>query len=247
VIVAFTVSCLRQEYLRKSLDSWARVRGIRDCKLVFVLEPPGGLFPLASFEEFLQRSFPGRWTVHAAEAPLGCLKNTRRAMELALAEEDFGVVAEEDVEVADDVLEYFSWARDAYRGNGVQAVCSHARASELVDAAATTRASWFNPLVWGTWLDRWENVFAPQWGPVTPSAPESWDTKFMTLFRQSGQCCLFPAQSRSVHQGEVSTMYSYEAGKALWPKTVSSCYTAHYDPQNYREVEFPAAPGVLVI
>lgn len=247
IAVAFTVSCQRQRYLREAINSWAQVRGVQDAMLVFALEPLYN-FPLNEFVDFLKRSFKN-WRVVTSTEHLGCLRNTRRAMELALGEAEFAAVAEEDLEVATDTLEYLAWAREAYRDDQqVQAVCAHARASKLTDEAAVVRAPWFNPLVWGTWKDRWESFFGPEWGPQEDSAnPESWDRKVMMSMRDKGTCSVFPVRSRSIHRGEVSTQYIYELGRTFWPSSMSTCFQSQYVPQDYREVTFPDEPGMLVV
>ncbi len=250
MIVAFTVSCLRQKYLRETLRSWAKVRGVQDAVLVFALEPPEQVFPLADFTQAVQRAFPGA-QVHASRQHLQCLKNTHRALELAFASPgtDFAVVAEEDLEVADDTLEYLAWARDAYAGDeNVLAVCAHARGSLLDDPAAAARAPWFSPLVWGTWRDRWEHVISPNWKPgVGTGNPQSWDVNIQLLVRDGGYACVFPARSRVLHRGQASTQTAYPLSEYLYGRSVSECYAPHYGPQDYREIEFPAQPGVLVV
>lgn len=248
IAVAFTVSCQRQRYLREAIDSWRAVRGSEDARFLFMMEPLY-TFPVAEFDGYLRRTFrPDQWSVGVTERPLGCLRNTQRAMEAALREgAGFGVVAEEDLAVADDVLEYFEWAREEYRRDKqVVAICAHTRSSKLPDNAAVTRAPWFNPLVWGTWQDRWDEVIGPEWGAAEGN-PESWDRKLMGLCRDRKLESVFPAQSRSVHRGEVSTQYTYELGRQFWPSSVSTCFRAHYEPQAYKEVPFPIEPGDLVV
>jgi hypothetical protein len=247
VIVAFTVSCLRQQYLRAALESWAKVRGVREATMLFALEPPANNFPAAEFAAFAARSFPGS-SVHVADERLGCLRNTRRAAELALEREDFAVVAEEDLEVADDTLEYLAWARDAYaQDKDVAAVCAHTRASRLKDPAVVARAPWFSPLVWGTWRDRWENVIAPHWGPGDHGNPESWDLNLMLQVKNSGLASVFPARSRVMHCGLASTQTSWPLSEYFYAQHRSGCYTSRYGPQDYREIVFPCEPGVLVV
>lgn len=243
MIVAFTVSCLRQKYLRLTLDSWFRARGVRECKAVFALEPPPrGMFPVEEFSSFAARSFPAGASAPVASEGLGCLKNTRRAVELALEQEDFGIVAEEDIEVSDDVLEYFSWASEAYRSDPqVLAVCAHARGARERDASAVTRAPWFNPLVWGTWRDRWEKVIGPTWQAMPDSGnPESWDRNLMRVTKEGGYSCVFPILSRSIHLGQSSTQISWPLSDYFFEQSRSGCFAPHYEPQSYREVGYPA-------
>jgi hypothetical protein len=248
MIVAFTVSCHRQKYLHDALVSWAKVRGAAECKMLFALEPPHGLFPVEAFTATVRQAFPAGAEVHIAAERLRCLRNTHRAMELAFqCGEDFAVLAEEDIEVADDVLEYFAWARDAYAGDSqVLAVCAHARSSKVSDPAAVTRAPWFNPLVWGTWRDRWEKVISPNWKPGEDCNNEqSWDLNLMLFTRDGGYASIFPLRSRSVHRGESSTHLAWPLSEHMFRESVTDCYAPRYEPQAYREVEFP--DGVLVV
>jgi hypothetical protein len=242
VKVAFTVSCARQKYLRASVDSWARVRGADQAQFVFCLEPSGS-FPAGEFTEYVQRLFPrpSRAVVLQSAAPFGCLKNTRRAMELALLGDGFGVVAEEDVEVSDDILEYFTWARDAYRDDPkTVAVCAHTRSSKVENRGAVVRASWFAPLVWGAWRDRWDSVLAPAWGPQEGSNnPESWDNKLKQVIVSGGYQAVFPARSRSLHIGELSTLMGTLLGEYVYKASVSDCYSPTYPPGRFFEVPYP--------
>ena len=45
-VIAFTVSGLRQKYLREALGTWGRARGIEDWHLLFSLEPCRTTFPV---------------------------------------------------------------------------------------------------------------------------------------------------------------------------------------------------------
>jgi hypothetical protein len=247
VIVSFTVSCMRQKYLRASINSWARARGAEDVRFAFCLEPPG-TFPVAEFQGFLQRSFADRWVIYENERVLGCLRNTRQAMDLAQAlsqdyagQDGFAIVAEEDVEVADDVLEYFAWARDAYRQDeGTVAVCAHARRSTAADAHAVVRAAWFAPLIWGTWADRWKSVIMPAWGPLEGSGnTESWDNNLQQLLSRTGRRSVFPVRSRSLHIGEMSTLMGTVLGEYVYRESVSDCYSRSYPPGEFHEVPYP--------
>src|SRR5216683_913455 len=112
--IAFTISCLREKYLRQTLDSWSKVRGIQDAHLLFCLEPltfRAHPFPVAEFGEFVRRSFASSRVV-SNEVRKGCFINTRDTMDHAFAGgADFAVLAEEDLVVSADVLEYFIWAQ----------------------------------------------------------------------------------------------------------------------------------------
>jgi GNT-I family len=242
--IAFTVSCLREKYLRQALDSWAHVRGIQDAHLLFCLEPrpPRSPFPVAEFREFLRRSFRSTEVVVNAEH-LGCLRNTRQAMALAFSgEPDFAVLAEEDLVVSTDVLEYFTWAQRYAADPAVQAVCSHVFVSNAQPDQAV-RASWFNPLVWGTWPGRWHEYISPGWGGIAGN-PDAWDACLRARIREDEKACVFPALSRSQHIGQVSTLTPGALAQHFYSASLSQCFAADYPPQEYRES--PRGPALQI-
>lgn len=250
--VAFTVSALRQDYLRTTLDSWARVRGVGQARLLFAFEPlprRARPFPVAEFREYLARSFPGCWyTISTAEERQGCFANTRRAVDQALATgRDFVVLAEEDVTVADDTLEYFRWAAQTYHGDqDVIAVCAHSfRSAESAAAASVVRAPWFSPIVWGTWPDRWRDFIRPGWGGAAGN-PDAWDLNLRQRIAAAGRVSVFPLRSRALHHGKVSTLTPGALAEHFYGASVSRCFAAHYPPQDYGEIlRSPAQEHVI--
>jgi hypothetical protein len=245
-VIAFTVTGLRQEYLRKSLDSWARARGVEDWAFVFCLEPCRDTFPVEAFESWARGVFP-EVMVYENTRRLGCSANTRQAMGLAFKlGADFAVLAEEDVIVATDVLEYFAWARREYIGHPQVAVaCAHTRCSKGEDLAAATLAPWFSPLVWGTWPGLWDSFIRPSWGGI-PSNPEAWDANLRVVLGQAGRQCVFPARSRALHIGEQSTFVMGRIAEHMYQLSISDCFEPEVPPQDYREVPFVSVPELLV-
>lgn len=231
--IAMTVSCRRPRYLRRAVNSWAAARG--DKRLLLSCEPARREFGLGEFRRWL-RSFPGETEVDPSPVHLGCSANTARAVSLALRRDSFAVLAEEDIEVADDVVEYFTWAREVYRDDpSVLAVCAHVKDSGRGEDEVI-RAPWFSPLVWGTWADRWENLLAGPW----QGYQDSWDALVRTVRYERGLVCVFPARSRSLHFGESSCCTPRQASgepNYFHRTALSSCYSAHYEPQQYREAK----------
>ncbi len=252
IAVAFTVSGARQKYLRQALGSWTKVRGVDDAHMIFCVEPSRGSFPVQEFQGWVRRTFRHA-DVFANEKLLGCLKNTKQAFGLAFAGgAPFAVMAEEDIEVATDTLEYFRWARDAYRDDGkVIMVCGHAKASSSNDLAGVTRAGWFSPLVCGTWPDRWESFVEPTWkGHMATkwdsADSQAWDTNLRWEIRSRDLFSIFPVRSRALHIGEMSTWMALAIAEHLYKDTQSDCYAPDYPVQEYREVPFDSVPGYSV-
>jgi hypothetical protein len=186
------------------------------------------------FEGFMATRFPQAHVVRNS-ARLGCLRNTRRAMQYALGQSEFGVLAEEDIEVSDDVLEYFTWASEHYRSDpSVLAVCAHSLSS-AGSAGDVARAPWFTPLVWGTWRDRW-NLMLAHWEP-RQGYPEGWDYNIRMITGRMVQC-VYPALSRAQHFGAQSTMTwasPVTGSNYFHDRSQSKTFQPHYEPQEFRE------------
>jgi hypothetical protein len=250
--IAFTVSCQRQKYLRQALDSWSQVRGVQEAHLLFCLEPlpffsrdraggpllerPGTAFPVAEFRAFLQRSFRSTEVI-VNDKKLGPTGNTREAMHRAFAAgAEFTILAEEDLVVATDILEWFAWAQ-RYRdmdGCGVTTVSAHAHRSAGTPAQAV-RVPWFSPLAWGTWPDRWAQFIEPGWGGL-PDNAGAWDAQLRDRIVDAGLCSVFPARSRSQHIGELSTLTPGLLAEHFYKASQSDCFSPHYPPQEFTEV-----------
>jgi GNT-I family len=245
-VVTFTVSSQRQRYFRAALDSWSRCRGVSDWHLVFCLEPCRNSFPLADFTRWTRDTFASSEVV-VNDTRLGCSKNTRAALTRAFAGgARFAVLAEEDITVSSDVLEYFSWARGEYEADpDVLAVCAHAKESSEQDSSLVMRVPWFSPLVWGTWPDRWRSFINPRWNGFDGNW-EAWDTNLRVHLQQENRVSIFPARSRSLHIGELSTLTPGPLAEYLYGLSKSECFTSDYPAQKYREAQFEQVPGMLV-
>lgn len=178
---------------------------------------------------------PVRTEVVRASRHMGCTANTRSALEHGFRQSSFTVVAEEDIEVADDTLEYFTWARDSYAGDGqVLAACANSVEHGDGSDGSVLRAQWFSPLVWGTWRDRWEQVIAPAW----TTDFHGWDGTLRTIVAEQDKRCVFPACSRALHFGEKSTLTPGQGNgqpNFFHRSAVSRSYRGRYGPQQYCE------------
>lgn len=245
-VIVFTVSGMREKYLRESLRSWGQVRGIGDWHLVFCLEPCRQVFPVTEFTHWVNRCFASA-EVLVNDTRLGCLRNTRRAMRAAFARgAEFAVCAEEDVLVSDDVGEYFTWARDAYAADGqAAAVCAHAKSASRGGEHDVVRAGWFNPVIWGTWRDRWEQFIDPGWGYCEGNT-ESWDHHLRLRIGEAGKVSIYPVRSRSLHIGQVSTLTPGTLAEWFYQVSVSESFAAHREPGQFAEIPFSRKLGLLV-
>ncbi len=216
----------RPRYLQATLASWAAVRGWQDATRHMFLEPG----PAASHMLTIARLHG--LAVHHNPVRHGVLHNPWVALQDAFATEEFAILAEDDIVVSDDILEYFTWARDRFATDGgVLAVCANTKAATSQDDNLVLRGRHFDPLVWGTWRDRWTDVLRDTWdhdySSGTREHPQSgWDWN-INLRVLGNRDVLWPASSRSnhigAHAGTHTTLLSF-------PGSVSPTFRPHRPP-----------------
>lgn len=170
--VTFTVND-RPHYFQDVLDSWTNVRGKEDVLFYFSCEPFG-------YEDGMNRGtcvdmaemwlkdnkLTGR--VYANYDKLGVLHNPYVALQRAFGNltVDYAVLAEDDLVVSNDILEYHTWAANEYLDQkDVAMICSffeHEAVDELSNAALK-KVNFASVYVWGTWKDRWNDYIGPTW------------------------------------------------------------------------------------
>lgn len=242
MIIAFTVNN-RPEYLRQTLESWSKVRGIGDCTLVFSCEPgcPEAV-QVASNVDFAHRII---WGVSPQR--LGVLVNPRTALYHAfdILGGDFAVLAEEDLIVSPDAIEFFTWCQRYRDDPEVLAVTTYQHHEQPGGLQGAGPADW-NPddqwhfWVFGTWRDRWQNLLRDSWdctyeenggGPLQ----RGFDWKIRnTLVRGKGMKMIAPSLARSQHIGRYGGVH---CTPDQFEGLLSSCYAGDdVPPQEYREV-----------
>lgn len=249
ITVAFTVTGRRQAYLRETLASWSKVRGVQDTQLLFSFEPwREHNFPFADFKQWAGGEF-GHVRFEVNDRRLGCKENTRAAMDRAFSGgAEFAVLAEEDVVVSADVLEYVTWCAREFEGDSrTIAVCAHALKSEVNEPGSVVRAPWFNPLIWGTWPGQWEGFLVPHvWGAEQEDS-QAWDGQLRTAILRRQKLCAYPVLSRSSHIGRVSTLTPEPFQSTFFEQAKSRCFSGDYSVKEYQEVSFEREDlGLLV-
>ena len=245
MIVAFTVNN-RPDYLRQTLESWSRVRGAADTPFIFRCEP-GCPEAVSVCRAFLETTgFSG--VVYVNEQRFGVLGNPWIALETALAvsARDFAILAEEDMVVSPDVLEYFAWCQLYRIEPGVLGVTTYQHHEQPGGLPGVGLADWsrddqWHFWIWGTWRDRWENLLRDSWDFTyrgdcgCPPDRRGWDWWIRNhLVRDAGMKMIAPSLCRSQHIGR-------DGGSHCTPDQfeglLSSCYAGDdVPPQDYQEV-----------
>lgn len=195
----------RPLYWDRVLESWSQVRGIDDVSVTVFLEP-------SDFTDTMQAIVKYRFPharVHVNPERVGVLENPYQALNTSFsAGNPFTVLAEDDVIVSSDVLEYFQWAQSLHWDTSLLGACAFSRAVlPRQDPELVNQFPDFCPLVWGTWSDRWFKYLEPTWDHDYTSGPVSgqqqgwdWNIKLRVMGERH---FLFPSQSRSDHIGEL--------------------------------------------
>ena len=226
VMTAFS----RPQYLLEALESWSRVRGLDGLAARRICIDPS---PLTSPASWLAEKHG--WDAHVNGSRLGVLVNPVEsigAMFRDHPEVDFVVLAEEDVVVSADILEYFSWVQRFRDDPGILLACAHTKTYALrgkPDQETVRRLpAFFSPLVWGCWREDWFGVLEPTWDrsySTGSGAEAGWDWNLMRIMRASGQYSVAPDQSRSDHIGALGGAH---CTAAMFPET--------QDPWHCRDV-----------
>ena len=187
----------RPNYLDITLESWARVRGIERYPLAFHVEPVN-----LSVERRCERAQFGKSNETIVNPKVyGALGNPWHAFETGFGYDDFTVIAEDDSIVSTDVMEYFDWCRHQYANDDrVLAVCAFWGNDPVGPVDGVHRKQWFAPTIWGTWIDRWENVLRDTWD--FDYSKKGWDWNINENLLHGDRVCVFPAWSRSQHIGK---------------------------------------------
>lgn len=232
----------RPEYLRETLASWSQVRGLENLIARRVCVDPS-----ESQEDVARLAREYGWDVRVNASRLGVLVNPVESVGAMFREPlgaDFVILAEEDVVVAADLLEYFAWAQQRFRADpAVMLVCAHTRTHELPgqpDQDVVRRLPGFGSvLIWGCWRGDWLRLIEPTWdrdysSGNGPEEPGGWDHNLQRIMRRSGLASVAPDQSRSDHIGVLGGAH---CGPTFFPQTQDPWYRPDVPPCQYRYAE----------
>jgi hypothetical protein len=229
----------RPRYLAPVLDAWAEVRDLHAWHLRVAVEPSRARDEVVQLvRAFVRRTGHEDTEVVLNPTRLGVLENPYVHLDaLFRAGHDFVVRAEDDLVVADDVLELFAHVQRAYADDPSVAT-AHAFCPDPAGAspAELTRTDAFCPWVWGTWRDRWLDLIGPTWDRdystynSSPGFETGWDWNLNTrVFPAHGLGAVAPRVSRVQNIGEVG---EHGTPDDLVP---APSFVAHQPAQDYRE------------
>lgn len=195
----------RPYYLEATIASWNEVRLLGDHRVEFSIDPSDILKEVVE----VARNIETLAILNVNYEKLGVLKNPWNAINesFKLGYADFVILAEDDVAVSTDVLEYFNWAAETYKNDdGVLCVNAYSRIGGG-NENEVTRDYNFSPLVWGIWKDRWENLIRDTWDKdystgKSDGSEAGWDWNINRIIARENMAVIKPIQSRSDHLGQ---------------------------------------------
>jgi hypothetical protein len=218
VIVSLT-AWKRPHYLRETLDA-LEAAGSEIDELVYVVTR---VEPNEREDEVLALLDRGpHWRTILNEKRLGLQRNNLAAISdawelAALTGEDYVLGLSEDIVLAPDALRLAVWMRERYRTDrqvqftGLFSGAEPERFKAGGDAEPpagylrVTKSEWFYCQGWGTWRDRWEEDWLPNWNRV--GRDDSWDSN-VNPFVMQGRVQTLPLLSRCKHIGLLDGTHS---------------------------------------
>ena len=162
----FLTAYNRLNYLQETLDSWSRVRGLKDWHFVASIEPSSFQDQVVEeFTEFARKVGLDSIEIRINPERYGVLSHPWQGFQDLLDRRnfDFAVRAEDDLVVSDDILEYFTWASETYRNDPRVATVNAFSLVDSTDTHAVVHDDGFSAWLWGTWADRWNTYLVSTW------------------------------------------------------------------------------------
>jgi hypothetical protein len=225
----------RPGYLAESIRSWNFARNLTNWNTTFYIEPSELFEHVADAALTLETDV----TIVANEEKFGVLVNPWQAIDHAFTSgADFVVLAEDDVAVSQDVLEFFEWTAEEY-ATARNVLCVNAFSADGTGLAnELTQDTAFSPLIWGVWKDRWETHLRDTWDKDYSSgnldgSEAGWDWNINRILNDKNMSVIKPRLSRSDHLGEFG-------GTHMTPDLYDSSRGAGFEQirgrQRYKEV-----------
>lgn len=156
----------RLYYLEKVLKSWTKVREKEGWDFYFSVDDGPSAGRAVEIIRTNTSEWPSWCNIHIVSQPknLGVLEHPYILFEEAFKKYDFVLRAEDDLEVSDDILEYFMWASEEFKAD--ESVATVIGYSEHDFPEGTNVAACipeFGPWIFGTWKNRWSEYIGPTW------------------------------------------------------------------------------------
>lgn len=224
----------RPEYLQRTISSWNNARGLQGWNTTFFIDPSDQQASVAEIALALNTTV----TTRINPEKLGVLVNPWNALNTAFEDgADFVVLAEDDVIVSQDILEFFEWTSVEYETSKNIVIVNAFSTIGGDKANQIMQDGSFSPLIWGVWRKNWETYFRDTWdkdySTGNPDGSEAgWDWNINRILAKEQKVTIKPLQSRSSHIGLFGTHMTPD----LMPTSEGVDFLETRGRQRYNEV-----------
>ena len=193
----------RVDYLKDSLESWTKVNNLKDYDIYFKVEPSDVNQEIMDVISDFNNKVESKVLIIQNPIKLGNGYNTWSGFNKLFNDYEFVILAEDDILVSRDIIDYFNYLEEKYRDEHEVSIISANTKGELTDPSKVTRDSVFNGLIWGTWASYWKDYFANTWDKdYTSGDPAGWDWNLtLRVLPANNLKVIHPYTSRSQHIG----------------------------------------------
>ncbi len=209
--IAFTVTD-RPEYLKDTLDSWLNVRSLEDKTIIFKVEPTDSLSENLKIINSFCNNTHAYTKVIVNESRAGVGVNQAQCLDLAFNEHDLDaiVMAEDDIIVSSDILEYFEHCFSEYEDTNILTVCAHRYTNHFGKDDVVFKEQSFDPWIWGTWKSKWKKFLESDWDlekfELNGNIVGGFDYHIVyRILPKNNLVSIFPDTTRSKHIGMTGT------------------------------------------
>lgn len=233
----------RFNYLLETLASWEKARGLENYDLHFFVEPSDNLTKMLKIIDSFSKRVSSPVVVTVNEIGKGNLGNSYNAINSIIDKYEFVILAEDDVIVSDDIIEYFDYLIPVYENTDVVTIsANHIHETDLGDNAVYVRPE-FSGLGWGTWPKHWHDKIKYAWfvDDLKPNDP-GWDHTLNLIVYNYNLLGVFPAVSRSQHIGKTGQWVDPKVYETMFAKTFKS-KNKFINPREYKEIPIDGVYG----
>lgn len=228
--IVFTVFD-RPEFLEPTLESWLNVEYLDQYDIFFKVEPSEKNNEVLNIIKNFSYKSGKDVKIMLNSTRRGVLLNPWEAIDLLVNKfsYDFFILAEDDLIVSNDILNYFNQAIHKYSSQeNVLCICSM-NDTDLNDEYVFQEVDSFRVLVWGTWASKWNNYLRDTWDKDYSSGidggPSGWDWNIsLRVIPQNNLICIAPSTSRVQHIGSHGTHVLPENYESTRLKTFKDKY-----------------------
>ena len=196
----------RVDYFTKTMLSWSKVENIQSYDFYFRLEPSDKRMEMIYLIDNFSKENKVECNIILNDKVLGCGKNTWLAFEELFKLYNFVILAEDDIDVSHDILNYFDFLELRYRDDKDVAIISANYEVDKFREDHVTRLEIFRGQVWGTWKEYWDKFIKETWDFAYDSSenggPSGWDWNLtLRVLPRNNLKTIAPHSSRSQHIG----------------------------------------------